>query len=85
MTAALAFLTSPIGAYIVSRLGSKLMREHGGTLWFKIGSVLFKRFLKPKKTDAQNLLDRLDAEGVKLTKAQRAKLSQEDQDLIDHV
>jgi hypothetical protein len=46
---------------------------------------LFKRFLKPKKTDAQNLLDRLDAEGVKLTKAQRAKLSQEDQDLIDHV
>ena len=84
MSVAFAFILSPVGAYIVSRFTSKLLREYGGTLWFKIGSVLFKRFLTPKKTDAQDLIDKMEARGVPLTPAQRAKLSQSEQDSIDH-
>lgn len=85
MSVAFAFISSPVGAYIVSRFTSKLLREYGGTLWFKIGSVLFKRFLTPKKTNAEDLIGRLNELGVPLTPAQRAKLSQSEQDSIDHV
>jgi hypothetical protein len=87
MTAIFTTLASQIApavlSYVATKLGGRLAQRFGGTLWGKFIVWAIKSRL-PKKTDAEDLIDRLGKEGVKLTAAQRAKLSQSDEDLIDH-
>ena len=87
MSAIIAGLTAQAAPMVMSYIGTKLAGRLAQRWWGPL-ALKFLKFLKwkltPKKTNAEDLIGRLNELGVPLTPAQRAKLSQSEQDSIDH-
>lgn len=65
--------------YIVPRVTQKLGASFGGRLLLWV----IEKKLKPRQSAADSLLEKLGKD-VELTKAQRAKLTEEELNILDH-